>query len=350
MRVISNHQYKILLEIQPFKLMIMKKLSVVCLCFLLVNITTAVVYAEDTWDCESLFSLSVDNVLSFYADPDSERFYFHTIDTMYVTDFDGDIISKTNSPIRYAVFDEEEFYYFYFDEFAIIDTFGDTIVDLRQHLIKNVYDYPKDDLYRVDTLSARFIAKGDSCFYIFIRNHPIWDSYSDHIRMLGMDGETSSLVLYGSSLTGIYCLDGLIYYTMPKPGFVNTSFLITSSPFNYTTSMPSHKKIYEEIPVGNPVGLYIFDDYYYTFSNESKEMIRLSKGFSDVEKVNFDDFSVSVEDGVMFLFGVPIDDIITVFTSSGQIVYCGTGRGVVLPGSGLYIVKVNEFTRKVVLK
>lgn len=48
MRVISNHQYKILLEIQPFKLMIMKKLSVVCLCFLLVNITTAQVVVESS--------------------------------------------------------------------------------------------------------------------------------------------------------------------------------------------------------------------------------------------------------------------------------------------------------------
>ena len=83
----------------------------------------------------------------------------------------------------------------------------------------------------------------------------------------------------------------------------------------------------------------------YKAADEWKEFYSIVAGISSVTKGN--NVSISASNGVITVAGVAGNNAVEVYSASGALVYRGTSNTVVVPSSGVYVVKAAGKTVKV---
>ncbi len=119
--------------------------------------------------------------------------------------------------------------------------------------------------------------------------------------------------------------------------------IIYSSTFNGENGLDKSTCVLN-VPVGSKA-VYQLAPYWNEFFNINEV------DFAGIEEITIDnDVIVTVKDGNITVNGLDANVAIEVYNTSGQMLYCGTETSIPVATSGIYIVKVQNKTFKVILK
>ena len=211
--------------------------------------------AQDVkWEKQIMFSLPTKNVEAISYNNDD--IYIRTVDSLYIISKNGEIKVKNSSTDKYLIFEGKNSYSL--ENNIISDESHKTIIDLSEKLDK-------------EGKITKYLAKtGDSFYTCVLDSTNI--SYSSNIAKVIYGNQISMFCYIVGIPAGLYCYGDSLYYLYNK-SVKNKNGMLRIYNFKSGDLISEN-----EIPVINPIGIYVINDQLYTYSNLSGEFIQLTKG------------------------------------------------------------------------
>ena len=221
------------------------------------------------WNAIKVFDLGLDQVYNLYID----TLGFNGVETVICfqtktgqlikTDLDGNILKTGNNP------------YSYFTSYK-----GDTLI------IKgaNIINEKGDTVSKLsDKYTYSYIAASQSSIYIQVLIEEVFSTYGGVIdAVVGYEKGSlrTSTDLY-NTLSGLCCSEGLIFDVISSTDAKGFLQYRKDDDLNNTSR--------SDIPVNNPAGVGVYEDYLYVYSNEDKALYKLlthdSLGISAIKEL-----------------------------------------------------------------
>lgn len=203
---------------------------------------------------QKMFSLPTKNVEAINFNNDD--IYIKTVDSLYIISKNGKIKKKKQESDKYYVFEDSNSYTLKSN--IITDESNKIIVDLSEKLQK-------------EKKVTKYIAKAGDSFYTCLLDTPNI-SYSSNIAKVIYGNEISMFCYIVGIPTGLYCDGDFLWYLYNKSAENKNGMLRI---YDIKTGDLISEN---EIPVINPVGIYVKDNHLFTYSNFSSEFFQLTKG------------------------------------------------------------------------
>jgi len=214
-----------------------------------------VTMAQDVnYEKQILFNLPTKNVEGICSNKDD--IYIRTVDSLYVISKNGKIKDKKPTTNKYLVFEGAKSYSL--EKNIITDGDNKIIIDLTENIEKG-------------EKVTKYLAKAGDSFYTCVLDTPNM-SYSSNIAKVIYGNEISMFCYIVGIPAGLYCDGDFLWYLYNKSAKNKNGML-------RIYDLKSGNLISEdEIPVINPVGIYVKDNQLFTYSNFSGEFVQLTKG------------------------------------------------------------------------
>jgi hypothetical protein len=209
---------------------------------------------ETNYEKQIIFSLPFNNVEDIsYSD---NSIYIKTIDSLYIISKNGKIKEKKRANNKYFIF--QELKSFTLDKNIITDETNKVVINLA-------------DKYDKEKKITKYLAKAGDTFYTCLLDTPKI-SYSSSIIKIDIDSKTAIFSYIVGIPSGLYS-DGEFLWYLYNKSVENKNGMLRI--FDIKTGILISEN---EVPVINPVGIYVKDNQLFTYSNFSGEFIQLKGG------------------------------------------------------------------------